>query len=182
MSDHSQGNRFRRDVVLPGEVRPDTIQSTGYALIAVTSIVVLARYVALVRRFSDLKAEDYLLSVAYVFFVALTVLYIIISPVIFRLARLRAGLIKPYPTVEQDGRQLQIFYFVTTSSLWLCLWMVKFSLLSMYKRFLTGKVYIVAWWTITTFCTLVRSSALSGRHANNPVPDRLHPLLVVLLL
>lgn len=134
------------------------IKGTGYALIVVTSLVILARYAASIRSIRDLKAEDYLLLVAYAFFIELTVLYILITPAVFRLAALQQGTIPPYPTIAEDSRRMQIFFFVTTSSLWLCLWMVKFSLLAMYKRLIGGKAYIIAWWTIMTLCVLVLPS------------------------
>lgn len=137
-------------------IRPAAIKGIGYALIVLTSLVVIARYAASIRRFRDFKAEDYLLIVAYAFFLELTILYIIICPVMYRLAALQEGSIPIYPTVSQDGVRMQIFIFVATNSLWLCLWMIKFSLLSMYKRFLSGKAYAIAWWTILIFCVLVR--------------------------
>lgn len=136
-------------------ISPSVINGVGYTLIAVTSLVVIARYAASIRRFRDFKAEDYLLLVAYAFFLELSVLYIVISPVLYRLAALENGAIPVYPTVSQDGVQMQIFVFVCTTSLWMCLWMIKFSLLSIYKRFLTGKAYYVAWWTIMALCILV---------------------------
>ena len=166
MDGHLQGTHVRRDALHTNNVTAATVQGTGYAMLAVTSIVIIARFAAVVRRFRDLKAEDYLLLVAYAFFVELTVMYIVISPIIFRFAALQAGLLRPYPTLAQDGLRLQIFFFVTTSSLWLCLWMVKFSLLSIYKRFLTGRRYIIAWWAIITFCILVSLLAPAGPRAH----------------
>ena len=140
---------------LQGTFGPETIKGTGIALIVLTSLVVLVRFAGTIRQFKDIKPEDYLLLVAYLFFLELSILYIYIAPAIFRLALLEVGLIPPYPTVLEDSKQLQIVFFVTTSSLWLCLWMVKFSLLSMYKRLLVGKTYIIVWWIITTSCALV---------------------------
>jgi hypothetical protein len=145
-----------------GDVTPTAIKVTGYVLIAFTSLVVAVRLAGSIRHVKDIKAEDFLILIAYAFFLELAILYIIITPVIFRLAALESGLIPMYAGVAHDSLQLQIFFFVTTSSLWLCLWMVKFSLLSMYKRFLSGRAYIVAWWLILVFCILVcRSPALS---------------------
>lgn len=138
-----------------GTFGPKTIKGTGIALMVLTSLVVFARFAGSIRRIKDIKPEDCLLLVAYLFFLALSILYIYIAPAIFRLASLEAGLIPYYSTVEEDSVQLQIVFFVTTSSLWICLWMVKFSLLSMYKRLLVGKTYIAVWWIITISCTLV---------------------------
>ncbi|KAJ5747720.1 uncharacterized protein N7511_009416 [Penicillium nucicola] len=137
-----------------GNFGPQTIKGTGIALIVLTSLVVGTRFAGAIRRPKDLKAEDYLLILAYLFFLELAILYIYIAPAIFRLAALKAGTITVYPTVLEDSVHLQIVFFVTTSSLWLCLWMIKFSLLSMYKRLLVGRPYIIAWWVILVFCVL----------------------------
>lgn len=138
-----------------GTFGPSTIKGTGIALIVLTSLVVATRFFGSIRSFKDLKAEDYLLIVAYIFFLELSILYIYLSPVIFRLAAVGAGTIPPYATVSEDGLRLQTVFFVTTSSLWLCLWMIKFSLLAMYKRLLVGKKYLIAWWVIMGLCVLV---------------------------
>ncbi|CAL5866155.1 uncharacterized protein PFLUO_LOCUS362 [Penicillium psychrofluorescens] len=137
-----------------GGVTPAAIKDTGYVLIGFTSLVVAVRLAGSIRQVKDIKAEDFLILIAYALFLELAILYIIITPVIFRLAALESGLIPMYAGVEHDTLQIQIFFFVTTSSLWLCLWMVKFSLLSMYKRFLSGRAYITAWWLIFGFCIL----------------------------
>ncbi|KAJ5186471.1 hypothetical protein N7449_011235 [Penicillium cf. viridicatum] len=139
---------------ITGTFGPSTIKGTGIALIVLTSLVVGTRFVGSIRTFKDLKAEDYLLIVAYIFFLELSILYIYISPVIFRIAAVGAGTIPPYATISEDGLRLQTVFFVTTSSLWLCLWMIKFSLLAMYKRLLVGKKYLIAWWVIMGFCVL----------------------------
>ncbi|KAJ5359998.1 hypothetical protein N7517_009189 [Penicillium concentricum] len=131
-----------------------TIKGTGIALIILTSLVIGIRFAGSIRSFKDLKAEDYLLIVAYIFFLELSILYIYISPVILRLAEVGAGKIPPYATISDDGLKLQTVFFVTTSSLWVCLWMIKFSLLAMYKRLLVGKKYIIAWWVIMGSCVL----------------------------
>jgi hypothetical protein len=149
-----------------GSFGPQTIKGTGIALIVLTTLVVGTRFAGAIQRPKDLKAEDYLLLLAYLFFLELSILYIYISPAIFRLAALQAGTIPIYATVSDDSVHLQIVFFVTTSSLWLCLWMIKFSLLSMYKRLLVGKSYLIAWWIIMVFCVLVNlsRSAVMCRH------------------
>ncbi|KAF7713391.1 Uncharacterized protein PECH_001331 [Penicillium ucsense] len=141
-------------MAIAGTFGPETIKATGIALIVVTSLVAGTRFAGSIRGVKDIRAEDCLLLVAYVFFLELSILYIFVAPTIFRLSALENGLINPYPTVMDDSLQLQTVFFVTTSSLWICLWMVKFSLLSMYKRLLVGKTYVYAWWGITIACAL----------------------------
>lgn len=147
-----------------GTFGPETIKGTGIALIVLTSLVVGTRFVGSIRSFKDIKAEDYLLVVGYLFFLTLSILYIYIAPAIFRLAAVRDGTLALYPTYKEDARQLQIVFFVTTSSLWLCLWMIKFSLLAMYKRLLVGKKYRIAWWVILGGCVVVRMALANSVH------------------
>ncbi|KAJ5794334.1 hypothetical protein N7457_000933 [Penicillium paradoxum] len=135
-----------------GTFGPDTIKATGIALIVLTSLVLGIRFAGSIRSLKDLRAEDYLLLVSYLFFLTLSILYIYIAPAVFRLAAVSAGTLAPYATIKEDGRQMQIVFFVTTSSLWFCLWMIKFSLLAMYKRLLVGKKYTIAWWIILGGC------------------------------
>ncbi|KAJ5198022.1 uncharacterized protein N7498_007139 [Penicillium cinerascens] len=127
-----------------GSFGPKTILRTGIALIVITSPVVVARFAGSLQRPKDLKAEDYLFIVGYIFFFELGILYIYIALVIFRLAALQAGTMPLYATISQDLLRLQIVFFVTTSSLWICLWMIKFSLMAVYKRLLVGKAYLIA--------------------------------------
>ncbi|KAL2801764.1 hypothetical protein BJX63DRAFT_438507 [Aspergillus granulosus] len=130
------------------------INGTAYALIPLTTLVLIARFARVIRHPKEFKWEDLLLLLAYAFFIELTAVYLTIVPVYFRVAAVGNGKLAPYPTVVQDSIRFRTYYFVTTLSLWLCLWMVKFSLLSLYKRFLSGKVLIIAWWATMTFCVL----------------------------
>jgi hypothetical protein len=109
--------------------------------------------VAKQRRFSW---EDGWLIAAWAVFVVITVLYLNIGPTIFRLEALAAGEIPLYPEVSDDGLSVQKTFFVTTSGLWICLWLIKASLLSLYKRLVgTVKSYLIAWWIVVGICVVV---------------------------
>ncbi|KAF9894027.1 hypothetical protein FE257_008999 [Aspergillus nanangensis] len=133
-------------------VTPLAIQGTGYALIGLTTLVVIARFSTSLSRLKELKAEDYLLALAYAIFLVLAILYIIIAPTLFKIKAVQLGQTPPYATLMEDSFKLQAFFFFTTGSLWLCLWMIKFSLLAMYKRLLNGRAYFIAWWGLLGFC------------------------------
>lgn len=136
-------------------VTANTVRGTGYALIAFTTIVVMTRFATNLSRIKELKAEDYLLALAYLIFLVLAILYIIIAPVLFKIKAVQEGQIQPYPTLLDDSIKLQSFFFFATGSLWMCLWMIKFSLLAMYKRLLNGRAYFIAWWALVGFCIAV---------------------------
>ncbi|EAU31475.1 predicted protein [Aspergillus terreus NIH2624] len=140
-------------------VTSETIRGSGYALIVLTTLIVITRFGTTLSRIKELKAEDYLLAFAYLLFLVLAILYIIIAPTLYKIKAVQLQLIQPYPELPEDSLKLQIFFFFATGSLWLCLWMVKFSLLAMYKRLLNGRVYFIAWWALLGFCiaTLIGS-------------------------
>ncbi|KAG2416114.1 hypothetical protein HFD88_007306 [Aspergillus terreus] len=119
----------------------------------------VTRFGTTLSRIKELKAEDYLLAIAYLLFLVLAILYIIIAPTLYKIKAVQLQLIQPYPELPEDSLKLQIFFFFATGSLWLCLWMVKFSLLAMYKRLLNGRAYFIAWWALLGFCiaTLIGS-------------------------
>jgi ABC-type Mn2+/Zn2+ transport system permease subunit len=54
--------------------------STTYAMMALTSIFVLARIALQTLRQKKLAPEDYLIYLAYVFYMAMSVLYIVVTP------------------------------------------------------------------------------------------------------
>ncbi|KAJ5243797.1 hypothetical protein N7489_003893 [Penicillium chrysogenum] len=97
---------------IAGTFGTGTIKGTGIALIVLTSLVVGTRFAGLIRSFKDLKAEDYLLIVAYIFFLELSILYIYIAPAIFRIAAVSAGTIPPMPPF----RKMDSGYRLSSSS------------------------------------------------------------------
>jgi hypothetical protein len=133
-----------------------SLLATGITMLVLTTAVFIARmYLGIVkqRRFSP---EDGWLIASWVVFVVVTSLYINAGPVIFRIQDLTEGLIPMYPEILDDSLVLQKTFFVTTSGLWICLWLVKASLLSLYKRLMDNvRVYLILWWIVVVICVLV---------------------------
>lgn len=141
---------------MAGEFNNTALRATGITLLLLTTSIFSARmYLGIVkqRRFSW---EDGWLIAAWAVFVVITSLYLNIGETIFRIEALAAGKIPMYPTVADDSLNLQRTFFVTTSGLWVCLWLVKASLLSLYKRLLGSvKAYLIAWWAVVAICVIV---------------------------
>jgi hypothetical protein len=140
-------------------VRPDAftateITSTGYALIATTSAVAVARIGIHFAAPKRITLEDGIVFLAYVSNVAMCSLYISLAPVAARITDVKLGKMKPYPTLKQDGQFISRRYFVAPLLFWLILWSIKFSFLLLYKRLLAGvpKVYTWMWWGIIFVC------------------------------
>ncbi|EEY16474.1 conserved hypothetical protein [Verticillium alfalfae VaMs.102] len=72
---------------------------------------------------------------------------------------LAAGRIPMYATILEDSLRIQKTFFVTTSGLWISLWLVKGSLLAVYKRLMVNlRLFTILWWTLAGAIT---SSMLS---------------------
>jgi hypothetical protein len=140
-------------------VTPRSLRATGFTMIAITTIIAGARLVMAVARPKKAGWDDFWLLLAYLFFLTVSILYIVVIPVMFRLEALAAGKIDVYPTVLDDSLFIQKIFFVTTSGLWFTLWSVKFSLMALYKRLMTGlRLYIRIWWVVIVLCFIVRAS------------------------
>ena len=131
--------------------------STTYAVIVITSLVAIARVVTRVLRPKAWGAEDILVYLAFVFYIAMSVMYIVVTPAMFRVADVTNGAIPPYATLLDDALFLTEIFFANTMIFWFVLWSVKFSLLALYKRLMDGlhNVYVKVWWAVLVFCVLV---------------------------
>lgn len=139
------------------DISRSSIRSTAIALIILTTISILARIGGGYTQWRQLQIEDLWLVLCYLFFITIAVLYLYIVPAFYRLTDLGAGLIEPYPTVNNDALFIQKGLFAASSCLWFCLWSAKFSLLCMYKKLMDKlPLYIKLWWALVVFSALVR--------------------------
>lgn len=131
--------------------------STSYAMIALTSAFVLARIAVQFLRPKKLAPEDYLIYLAYIFYLAMSVLYIVVTPPMYRISDFTSGKSPMYPQLLDDSMLIIKVFFANTTIFWCVLWTVKFSLLALYKRLFVGlhSVYIKIWWGVVCFCVLV---------------------------
>ena len=134
----------------------EQLQSCGYAMITITSAFALTRIGIRVYRPKALAAEDVLVFLAYASFMTMSALYIWISPTLYKLSEVTSGAAPPYPELMADGLLIIKAFFANTLLLWCILWLVKGSLMSLYRKLLsTQKIYNWAWWFITVFCLTV---------------------------
>lgn len=135
------------------------LNNTAYALIVITSATVIARFSIRVCKRKPFQVEDVLVGLAYACFLALTISYLIVTPPLYRLANVQTH---PYPEMMDDALLVIKIFFYSTMLLWATLWAVKFSLLALYRRLMTGlRAYIFLWWILVIFCALVRACHLS---------------------
>lgn len=140
-----------------GYVTETSVRATGITMIILTTFIASVRIFVSFEQQRKFGWDDGWLVAAYIFFLTLSILYIVAAPAMFRLTKLAAGQIPLYPTVADDSLEIQKIFFVTTSGLWFCLWSVKFSLMAVYKKLMKTMPHkIRLWWGVIIFAWVVR--------------------------
>ncbi|KAH6690600.1 hypothetical protein F5X68DRAFT_253476 [Plectosphaerella plurivora] len=139
------------------------LQATGIVTTIVTGLIFGGRLAMGVFEKRAFSWEDGWLAAAWVVFMVISSLYMAAGPVIFRLEDLAAGRIDLYPEVMDDSLTIQKTFFVTTSGLWISLWLVKVSLLTVYKRLMTNvRLFTILWWATLVICILTLAGAITS--------------------
>ncbi|KAM0521618.1 hypothetical protein ACHAPS_006265 [Verticillium nonalfalfae] len=129
--------------------------ATGICMVTLTSAVFGFRLATSLLERRHLAWEDGFLIAAYIVFLVISILYMLAGPTIFRLEDLAAGRIPMYATILEDSLRIQKTFFVTTSGLWISLWLVKGSLLAVYKRLMVNlRLFTILWWVTVGICIL----------------------------
>lgn len=110
----------------------------GYSMIGIVSGFVLTRVGVRIIQPRPLAVEDVLVALSYATFLTSTALYIWIAPVIFRISDVISGKAPPYATMEVDALNLIKVFFANTLLFWVTLWLVKASLLSLYRKLVSS--------------------------------------------
>ncbi|ETN43879.1 uncharacterized protein HMPREF1541_11010 [Cyphellophora europaea CBS 101466] len=128
---------------------------TAYAMIATTTLVFVGRAATRIWRPKRIMAEDYILLLAYLFFLSTTILYIVVTPTMYRVSDVVAGKIPPYAELADDSLFMIKIFFANSMMFWFTLWSVKFAFLALYYRLMTGiKRYMQLWWGVLAFSVL----------------------------
>ncbi|KAL6711709.1 hypothetical protein ACN47E_004643 [Coniothyrium glycines] len=135
---------------------------TDYAMLALTSTVFIARIAVQFSRRRRFEVQDALLYVAFLAYLAFTILYIVITPIFYNLQALEGGQIAPWPRFAQDLKLASEVMWSSGMCYWTCLWFVKFSLLALYKKLLVGmpKLYVSIWWCTLVFCIVTWATCI----------------------
>jgi hypothetical protein len=140
------------------------LTSTGIAMISVATVFVIARCVARWHKVWRFQFEDFWMLLAYIFFLAMSIGYLAIGTPLFHVLAVVAGEEPFYPNMYNDELVMIKVYFTNTMLLWATLWSVKFSLLFLYRRLMSGLPHYVRWWWgIVAFCVVVNNHLPSVR-------------------
>ena len=99
---------------------------TGYAMIATTTLVFVGRAATRIWRPKRIMAEDYILLLAYLFFLTTTILYIVITPTMYKVSDVMTGKSPPYPEILDDSLFMIKVFFANTMLFWFTLWSVPY--------------------------------------------------------
>jgi hypothetical protein len=134
-----------------------TVLRVAYSMLGLTSSVILARIGLNILSPRGLIVSDYLVFLAFVFYAAMCALYITVSPYMQRVYGVLNGDIAPYAAKAEEAMVMSKMIFAAHCMFWATLWSIKFSLLLLYRKLLTGlhKSYTIIWWAIVGLCLLV---------------------------
>lgn len=148
-------------------ITKDEIIRTDYAMIALVSLFVVSRLVFQATRRKKLELQDYLLYLAYAFYLALCALYIIGVQILFEIQDVTTG-ITPMPSdFIQTAGVISRLIWSAQMCFYSCLWSVKFSLLCLYRKLLFGlpTIYTRIWWALVVLCFLVSNDTRNHRYS-----------------
>jgi hypothetical protein len=132
--------------------------NTCYGMTALTSLFVLACLITtqFVRR-TRFLLQDLFIYLAYALYLVMTIMYIIVTPILFRLTAVGEKKIPPYKALKEEHKLMVKIFFVNTLLFWCILWTVKMGFLVLYRKLMVGlhNIYIKLWWGVVIFWFLV---------------------------
>lgn len=103
-----------------------------------------------IRRWKGLGIEDCCLVLAFAFYLAITILYLVVYPPIMRIENV--AVTGMYAQINDDALQIKRTFFANTMMLWCCLWSVKFAFMALYYKLVQGfRTYLIMWWVLIGF-------------------------------
>jgi hypothetical protein len=139
-------------------ITKEQILQVDYAMMAFVTVFMFLRLACQIIRRKRLQLQDYFLYIAYTFYLSLCVLYIIVTPILFEIQDITTGVL-PMPSdfLKTAGLTSRLIWSAQTC-FYSCLWSVKFSLLSLYRKLSVGlqPIYFRIWQAIVVVCFLVR--------------------------
>ena len=130
------------------------------AMLALATIVTIARGYVQARRRKPMESQDYLLFTGYILFLAMSVSTLLVSSKIFMIYKVQSHLIPPPITLKADIIWGVRMVNACNVLFLLSLWTVKLSFMALYRKLIKGLPgpYIQLWWMVIIFCLLVSSS------------------------
>lgn len=134
-----------------------TYYDVSACMVALPSVLIVAHIALQIWQRKGREVQDWLLYVAYVFFLAQAICYMVVIPYVYKINKVFAGVIPEYEGIQVDGIFYTRMLFVTLMFFWISLWTVKLSLLFLYKKLIDRlpQIYKKLWWAVVIFCIIV---------------------------
>jgi hypothetical protein len=131
---------------------------TNAAMLALTSLFIVARIAIQVSRRKVLEVHDFFIYFAFILYLALWICYRIVIDPMFRAYAVYSGQSPPYPTMMRDASQMLRLITAAQMCFYTSLLGVKLSLLTLYRKLLKGLagIYYKLWWAIVVVVILAR--------------------------
>ena len=153
--------QFPRDTKMappaPTPITQTELIQTNAAMLALTSLFIFARIGIHIARRKSLELHDLFIYSAYVLYLALWICYRIVIEPMFRAYAVYSGEIPPYPALMHDASQMLRLITAAQMCFYTVLLCVKLSLLTLYRKLITGLpiVYERIWWSMVAVVVLV---------------------------
>ena len=138
-------------------ITQEELVRTSVAMLVLTSLFVLSRTTLQIAKSKPFEFPDLFIYLAFFIFVAMWSCYVIIIPPMFRIYDVLGGFAKPYATMVEDAAIMLRLITAGQMCFYTLLFTVKMSLLTLYRKLLTGlsSIYMKIWWGIVVFCVVV---------------------------
>ena len=148
-----------------------------WAGVAVAAILLAGRTVIRIHRLRGLRADDYVIYVAFLALVANATLQTKQTPSAYYLAKAEAGLVPFDALLNEQGNTYVRYEFAIIGMLWTVLWLVKASFLAFFYNLFDGIVfYRRIWWGVAVFAFLAYVGCwLSSIFTCHPPADYFQP-------
>lgn len=140
-------------------INRDELVRANAAMLVLTSLFILSRVVLQVTKRRPFELPDFFIYLSFVIFISMWTCYILTIPPMFRVFDVLGGLARPYVTMLDDAAAMLRLVTSAQMCFYTLLFCVKMSLLTLYRKLLTGMptVYNKIWWGTVTFCVVVSS-------------------------
>ncbi|EMD92281.1 hypothetical protein COCC4DRAFT_37747 [Bipolaris maydis ATCC 48331] len=135
-------------------ITKDELMRTNVAMLILASLFILSRVILQITKRRAFGLPDFFIYLAFVLFVSMWTCYIVITPTMFRIFDALEGLTQPYATILDDAGMLLRYITAAQMLFYTLLFTVKMSLLTFYRKILTGlpAIYDRIWWGTLAFC------------------------------
>lgn len=136
---------------------PTAVHGVAYSMLAVTGSVMVARIVLQFQRAKWPTLSDSFVFLGFAFHIAMCGVYVVAVPLMKRVYLVLDDKGPAYPGFDNERIAMAKIFFAAPAMFFMILWSIKFSLLFLYRRLLTGvnKYYTLIWWVILVLCVLV---------------------------